>query len=73
VADVSNLVGYEATLLGNWFPTFRDKVFILSLGVYMNKKEILRKFSFLTDFFLFRIFLPSEMKPLRCLDGLIIQ
>jgi hypothetical protein len=22
VADVSNLVGYDATLLGNWFPTF---------------------------------------------------
>jgi len=53
VAVVSNLVGYEATLLGNWFPTFRDKVFILSLGVCMNKKEILRKFSFLTDFCLF--------------------
>jgi hypothetical protein len=53
VADVSNLVGYDATLLGNWFPTFWDKVFILSSGVCMNKKEILLKFSFLTGFFFF--------------------
>jgi hypothetical protein len=32
VADVSNLVGYDATLLDSWFPTFRGKVFILSSG-----------------------------------------
>jgi hypothetical protein len=55
VADVSNLVGYDATLLGNWFPTLRDEVFILSSGACMNKKEILRKFSSL-QIFLFIFF-----------------
>lgn len=33
------LLGYDATLLGNWFPIFRDNILVLSSQVERSKKN----------------------------------
>jgi hypothetical protein len=37
--EVSIILGYDEASLGDWLPTFRDDIVVISFGVGMSKKN----------------------------------